>query len=120
MVARLAGPPIKWWLREGLAVAAIALPIALIVLMGWAWPLTEQPTVPIDGTMRRLTVSYASKYGPTAWIDVEMPDRRPATVTAPYMRVFGCKPGDRIHLLANRVRRGVRIVAVDPKGCRQD
>lgn len=118
MVARLAGPPLKWYLREGLAVAGIAVPIAAIALLGWVSSEPQQAVVPVEGTVLGLTVSYASKYGPTAWIDVEMPDRRTGTVGTPYPRVFGCKPGDRIDLLATRVRRGVRIVGVGPLGCR--
>jgi hypothetical protein len=121
MTARLAGLPLEWRLRQALVGAVILSPVALIELTQWLWvtkPAPVQPLVPLEATVQGITVSYASKYEPTAWIDVEMPDHRRATVRARRSDVIGCRPGSRIRLKGTQSQRGFQIEEVDPQACR--
>jgi hypothetical protein len=120
MVARLARPPLGWFLREGGIVVLIAIPVVLIVLAQWLW-VRNQPTqrlVPVEGTVVRVSVSYASKYGPVTWIDAELPDHSVATVRMSGLQMWACKAGTRIHLRGWQSNRGIQIDSVDSTGCR--
>lgn len=119
MTARLAGLPLGWFLREKGIALAIAIPVVLIVLSQVFWVGKQPPhaLVPIEGTVVRVSVSYASKYGPVSWIDAELPDHSVATVRMRGLQKDACKAGRRIHLLGWQSGRGMQIDSVDPKGC---
>ena len=118
MAARLASLPLRFRAREAAVVVVIAALLGGLTLAIWATTPGSQRPVQLEGTILRLSVSMASKYAPSAVMEIQLADRRMSTVRTSYSLVRDCKVGDRIRLTETRTLAGAPLITVDPGACR--